>query len=94
MRADLFVVEHPYYARTDAAGRFRLEQVPAGRYEVICWMPSWVVRRKERDPESGLIGHLHFARALEQTAAVEVRAGAASTLEYAWRELHGAEAPK
>ena len=45
MRAYVFVDDHPYYTRTDPEGRFVLSQVPAGRYEVVCWMPSWVEAR-------------------------------------------------
>ena len=40
MQAHLFVTEHPYYARTDRDGSFRLEHVPSGTYELVCWMPS------------------------------------------------------
>ena len=40
MRAYLFVDDHPYYARTDAEGRFKIQQVPPGRYQAVCWMPE------------------------------------------------------
>jgi hypothetical protein len=60
MRAYLFVDDHPYYARTDSEGRFSLNQVPPGRYEVVCWMPNWQEARHERDPESGLVTRLFF----------------------------------
>ncbi len=60
MRAYVFVDDHPYYTRTDAEGRFTLDQVPPGNYEVVCWIPSWREARHERDPESGLITRLIF----------------------------------
>jgi hypothetical protein len=60
MRAYLFVDDHPYYARTDKEGRFSLNQVPPGRYEVVCWMPNWQEARHERDPESSLVTRLFF----------------------------------
>ena len=60
MRAYLFVDDHPYYVRTDREGRFSLEQVPPGRYEVVCWIPNWQEARHERDPESGVITRLFF----------------------------------
>jgi hypothetical protein len=60
MRAYLFVDDHPYYARTDKDGRFSLEQVPPGKYEVVCWVPNWQELRHERDPESGVITRLFF----------------------------------
>jgi plastocyanin len=37
MRAYLIVTEHPYTAVTDAAGRFSLDQVPAGEYTLQLW---------------------------------------------------------
>jgi hypothetical protein len=86
MQAHLFVVEHGYYARTDREGRFRLEQVPAGNYEAVCWMPSWIVARKDRDPESSLIARAVFAPSLEQTMPIGVRAGAANRLRFTGSE--------
>lgn len=34
------VMPHPYYAVTDAQGNFKLEDVPAGKYNVIVWHGS------------------------------------------------------
>jgi hypothetical protein len=84
MQAHLLVDDQPYYARTDRAGRFRLEQVPAGRYEAVCWLPSWVVTKREREPENGLVSRIRFAPPAEQTAHVEVRAGATGVLHFVW----------
>jgi hypothetical protein len=67
MHAHLFVVDHPYYTRTDKQGRFRFEQVPKGTDAVVCWMPSWVIERSERDPESFQLARLTFAAPVEQT---------------------------
>lgn len=33
------VARHPYYAVTDASGRFSLEQIPPGRYTLVAWHP-------------------------------------------------------
>jgi hypothetical protein len=82
MHAHLFVVDHPYYTRTDLNGRFRLEQVPAGKYEAVVWMPSWIVVRKERDPESGLVARAVFAPPVEWTAPVTAQAGAMSSMQF------------
>jgi hypothetical protein len=37
MRAYIMVTEHPYATVTDAAGRFTLDQVPAGQYTLRLW---------------------------------------------------------
>jgi hypothetical protein len=73
MRAYLFVDDHPYFARTDAQGGFTLTHVPPGRYELVCWMPNWKEARHERDPETGLITRLFFARPLKLVEQVNVK---------------------
>lgn len=40
MAATIHVVEHPYYAVTDAAGKFELKDVPAGTYTLVAWHES------------------------------------------------------
>jgi hypothetical protein len=65
MRGYLFVDDHPYYSRTDAAGRFRLEQVPPGAYQLVCWLPSWREAEHERDGDTSLICRLSFRPPLE-----------------------------
>ena len=37
MNAFILVFSHPYFAMTDAAGRYRIDRVPAGAYNVIAW---------------------------------------------------------
>lgn len=73
--ADLFVCDHPYYAVTDAEGRFRFANVPAGRYALVAWHPNWEVTRTERNPESGLPARLVYARPLESSRPVAVTRG-------------------
>ena len=66
--ADLFVVEHPYYALTDAEGRFVFEQVPPGAHEVVAWHPNWNVAKQERDPESGMTFRQTYGKPLERSS--------------------------
>jgi hypothetical protein len=75
MHAYLLVDDHPYYARTDAQGRFELTQVPPGRYEAVCWLPNWNEARHERDPDTGLICFLHFQPPVERVREVSVKPG-------------------
>jgi hypothetical protein len=43
MNAEILVVPHPYYAVTDADGRFELDDVPPGNYEIVAWHEGWKV---------------------------------------------------
>lgn len=70
--ADLFVVEHPYYAITDADGRFAFEQVPPGSFEVVAWHPNWNVAKQERDPESGMTFRQTYGKPLETNTTVKL----------------------
>jgi plastocyanin len=40
MSAFVHVVEHPYYAVTDASGKFELTDVPPGTYTLVAWQES------------------------------------------------------
>jgi hypothetical protein len=73
MRAYLFVDDHPYYTKTDAEGRFVLEQVPPGEYEVVGWMPNWNKESHERDPETAIISRLFFHPPAKQTQSILLR---------------------
>jgi hypothetical protein len=60
MRGYLMVSDHPYLATTEADGRFVLEHVPPGEYEIVCWHPSWHEAAHERDADTGLWTRLVF----------------------------------
>jgi hypothetical protein len=47
MNAEMFVVNHPYYAVTDESGKFELTNVPAGKYEIEAWHEGWTVLHQE-----------------------------------------------
>jgi hypothetical protein len=72
MRGHLFVDDHPYYTRTDAAGRFTLPQVPPGSYELVCWLPDWHEADRELDAETALITRLTFRPAVEIVQSVRL----------------------
>jgi hypothetical protein len=82
MRGYLFVDDHPYYTHADAHGRFRLTQVPPGRYEVVCWLPNWIEERHERDPETSEISRVFFKPPVEQRQTVSLAAGKSSAIEF------------
>jgi len=82
MRAYLFVDDHSYYARTDSQGRFSLDHVPPGEYEIICWMPSWLEARHERDPESGVLTRLFFRPPVTWTEKVKLEAKDSKEIQF------------
>lgn len=82
MRAHLFVTEHPYFVRTDAQGNFTLSGVPAGTYEIICWMPNWNVIRREKDWETALVSDVDFAEPVTLTQSVTVTPGRDTTVSF------------
>jgi plastocyanin len=46
MRGWIHVMEHPYFAVTDAAGAFRIDDVPAGSYTLVVWHERWGEERR------------------------------------------------
>jgi hypothetical protein len=75
MRGYLFVADHPYFACTDSKGRFRLTGVPPGKYELVCWMPSWKEAEHELDADTVLLTQLVFQPPVEKVRPVELAAG-------------------
>jgi hypothetical protein len=75
MRAHLFVADHPYYACTDADGRFTLPRVPPGTYEAVCWLPHWRTAERELDGDTGLLTRLTFRPPIEVVRPVRVAPG-------------------
>ena len=56
MSAFILVFAHPYFATTDAEGRYRIDRVPAGTYVVTAWYEG--SNRETRSvtvPDSGLV---------------------------------------
>lgn len=86
MRSYLFVDDHPYYTLTDATGNFCLDQVPPGRYDLVCWLPSWTKARHERDPETGVVCRHFFKPPVERVQPITV---AARTTQEARFEISG-----
>ncbi len=74
-RAYLFVAEHPYYVRTDAAGRYLLPQVPPGDYELVCWLPDWRTMERELDSDSWQVARLTFRPPFEIKQMIRIVPG-------------------
>ena len=73
--ADLFVADHPYYSLTDRDGRFTMNHVPAGKAELVVWLPGWTPAAQERDPESGLVSRMNYAPPVEVARRTTVERG-------------------
>ena len=85
MHSTLFVDDHPYYAATDAEGRFRLSEVPSGSYEIVCWHPNWREERREYDPESRQAFRLFFQQPLETVRPLRVKTGEILEVAYEFK---------
>jgi len=48
MNGVILVVDHPYYAVTDAHGYYRLTGVPPGDYEIVAWHEGWKIDREDQ----------------------------------------------
>lgn len=56
MSAYIVVLRNPYFARSDAEGRYRIANVPAGHHRIRCWQESVPPMEREVDvPASGAI---------------------------------------
>jgi plastocyanin len=49
MRAWLMVLDNPYFAVTDDRGRFRITDVPPGRYRIVAWHEGWIATGRDKD---------------------------------------------
>jgi hypothetical protein len=82
MRGHLFVAEHPYFTRTDLAGHFTLPNVPAGKYQLVCWHPNWREDVREHDADTNYVSRMMFRPAAEVGLEIEVRAGETGTVVF------------
>lgn len=60
MRGTILVLESPYFQRTDPAGRYHLEHLPAGHYLLKAWVRDGDVRSQPVVLTAGGILHVDF----------------------------------
>ena len=77
MSAYIFIVEHPYYAVTDATGKFELPDVPPGTYTLKFWHENWRVKPVM---DKGEVVNYSYAKPLMHSVSVTVKSGAASAM--------------
>ncbi len=70
MSGYIVVMDHPYYAVTDADGNFVLSNIPPGTYKVKMWHEGVNVSRSEM--ESGKVKAYYFEPPYEETQEVTI----------------------
>jgi hypothetical protein len=61
MSAFILVFNHPFFAVTDTEGRYRLDNVPPGNYNVIAWNEGLASEPKAIAVPDGGTSELDFA---------------------------------
>jgi len=61
MNAFILVFSHPYFALTDSQGRYRIDRVPPGRYEVIAWNEGTASEPRAVTVGDGGVAELDFS---------------------------------
>ncbi len=60
MRGIILVLDTPHFVTTDAAGNFRLEGLPAGRFKLKAWLNSKTTLEKSVELADGATVHIEF----------------------------------
>jgi plastocyanin len=60
MRGTILVLDTPYFTKTDAEGRFRLTEVPAGEFVLKAWLADDVVLERAVTVQDGGILRVDF----------------------------------
>lgn len=60
MRGTILVLETPYFQKTDTAGHYRLEHLPAGSYVLKAWVAGDDVRQRPVELKTGMTLHVDF----------------------------------
>lgn len=89
MNAEVMVAAHPYYAVTDASGRFSLTDVPAGEYELVAWHEGWNILREENSFDvltEAKVGRAVFSQPRTWEKPVRVSPGATASVNFTLSE--------
>ncbi len=57
MRGTILVLETPFFSKSDAAGRYRIDHVPPGRYTLRAWISDNDVRDHPVELKNGVTLH-------------------------------------
>jgi hypothetical protein len=76
--AVIAAMEHPYYAITDQAGSFVIDEVPAGKYKLVAWHESMQVVKTMR---GGHVTGYSFPPGFEVSTVVQIVGGKEQLVE-------------
>jgi len=60
MRAWIMVLDNPYYSVTDSEGRFKITDIPPGKYRIKMWHEGFGEMVKEVEVKPGKVTKLNF----------------------------------
>lgn len=78
MNSMIHAVSNPYFAITDAKGKFEIKDVPPGTYTMKVWHESLF---EKPSVKGGLIAGYEYGKPWTMTKKIEIKAGAATTVE-------------
>jgi plastocyanin len=62
MRGTILVLDSPYFQKTDSAGRYRIDHLPAGHFVLKAWISEADLRQQPVDLTPGTTLHVDFHR--------------------------------
>jgi len=80
MSAYIYVVAHPYFALTDGKGRFQIDDIPPGTYNLKMWHEGIVIARTAK--EGKVVSKYYFEAPYEQAQPVTIRNGETATVNF------------
>lgn len=61
MRGVILVLDTPYFVKTDATGKYRLEHLPAGRYMLKAWLDEKTILERPVELKDGEVAKVEFS---------------------------------
>jgi plastocyanin len=62
MKATILVVDTPFFTKTDAKGTYKLENLPAGKYTLKCWIDEKTLLEKPVELKEGETARVDFSK--------------------------------
>ncbi|HJP13405.1 MAG: carboxypeptidase regulatory-like domain-containing protein [Nitrospinota bacterium] len=84
MSAYIWVVNHPYYALTDAEGRFTIKGVPPGKYTLKAWHEGWKITKALK--KDGKPAFYEYAAPVEIAKQVTVSSAGSVSVKFEFKE--------